>query len=116
MSTHFPDTGHIAPNPRPLPGPGDIGCADDASDRIQEDADAKYAVDRHDLWALSSQTDWLLYSPREVRHDPDAVAVLKLIESGADDADLGRIIRERVHSELKRCCYQMAVDEANGDL
>lgn len=112
---HYPGIGPVDTSPRVKLGPGDLGWPDDG-DKLQEAADDKYMDERTDLWALASQLDWLWYSPKEARHDPTAVEVLSLIANGADDAQLGKLIRERVHHELKKHCYQMAEDEANGVL
>lgn len=115
MSVFYPGIGPVDTTPPLSLGPGDLGWPDD-EDSIQDAADDNYEAERHDPWALASQLEWLWYSPKEKHHDPGAVEVLSLIESGEDDGLLGKLIRERVHHELRKHCQQMAEDDAGGVL
>lgn len=114
LSRHIPGVGRVAGVPV-----GDYMLDDHEGEAAQARADRisdRFLSESSSLWALAGNLEWLWYSDTETQHDPDAVKALCLIRDGSDDAELGRLIRERAFKELRIECEQFIDDEdAEGD-
>lgn len=109
LSRRIPGVGTVAGKPvgdRPLDPP-----TDPEGEFVSEHTSWLFAVESRDLHALASHLEWLWYSPRESEHDRDAIRALTLIADSSDDAELGRLIRERTRKDLMWACEEKARSE-----